>query len=489
MLLDFESLLKVNHLSIKGIIHAGAHYGQEYDVYEKCGVEKVIFIEPCKDALDILKPKFSGNKKVSIFDCAVGSSDTIADMNVERRNKGMSNSLLKPKHHLSQYPEIIFNETEQVKVYKIDTLAFNREEYNLLYMDIQGYELEALKGAIETLKHIDAIYTEVNRHELYEGCAMIEQLDEYLVDFDRVFIDWGGRTWGDAFYVRKKKSRDKIVDVPSRFKLNMKFNYPLDNDKIFEEWFSENVNENDLHDRYYLPVFWTSYYVNNHYGKHQESIDELQNFIDSLDKSKKYFTIVQYDDGILNDISELDIKVFGMSGKNIDYVLPLICKPHDIEFNQEKTIKANFIGKITNPVRSVIMESLKGDSNFYVLDVPHKMYNFCKIIDKSIFTLCPRGYGQTSFRIMESLQYGSIPVYISDEFLLPHEDKVKFTDYGVLVPSKYADSIKEILNDITPEQIKSKQDKIKEVFEKYYTYSGNMKLIVENLKHERSKKI
>ena len=33
----------------------------------------------------------------------------------------------------------------------------------------------------------------------------------------------------------------------------------------------------------------------------------------------------------------------------------------------------------------------------------------------SLFSLCPRGYGPTSFRLYESIQLGSIPVYIAED--------------------------------------------------------------------------
>ena len=124
-------------------------------------------------------------------------------MNVETANQGQSNSLLKPKKHLEQYAWIQFHKTEKVNVYRLDNLIFERKDYNFLNMDIQGYELEALKGAKQTLKSIDYVYTEVNRDEVYENCARVEQLDFFLKDFERVHTNWMGGTWGDSLYLRK----------------------------------------------------------------------------------------------------------------------------------------------------------------------------------------------------------------------------------------------------------------------------------------------
>jgi len=73
-------------------------------------------------------------------------------------------------------------------------------------MDVQGYELEVLKGGLETLKQVDYVYCEVNRDEVYENNAYVEEIDKFLSDYDmtRVETDWAGDIWGDALYIRQK---------------------------------------------------------------------------------------------------------------------------------------------------------------------------------------------------------------------------------------------------------------------------------------------
>ena len=45
---------------------------------------------------------------------------------------------------------------------------------------------------------------EVNRDEVYENCPMIEDIDNFLKDFDfvRVAEVWQSKSWGDALYAR-----------------------------------------------------------------------------------------------------------------------------------------------------------------------------------------------------------------------------------------------------------------------------------------------
>lgn len=204
MLISFKQSIAKHDLRITGVIHVGAHYGQEYQDYAAAGIRQVLFIEPCQYAFKILQNTFTDIPGVKLFKSACGESFSIADMHVEQANHGMSNSLLKPAKHLDQYPSILFTDTEEVEVRPLDEITSHLSTRgNLLVMDVQGFELEVLKGALQTLKQIDYIYTEVNRDEVYENCARVEQLDNFLTDFTRVETNWGGGTWGDAWYIRK----------------------------------------------------------------------------------------------------------------------------------------------------------------------------------------------------------------------------------------------------------------------------------------------
>ena len=79
-------------------------------------------------------------------------------------------------------------------------------KYNFINIDVQGYELNVLKGAEKTLKNIDLIISEINKEEMYKDCAKVEDLDDYLSshNFQRIATYWqqDGGTWGDGLYLK-----------------------------------------------------------------------------------------------------------------------------------------------------------------------------------------------------------------------------------------------------------------------------------------------
>jgi len=205
MLLDLINLSNKYNLNFKGVVHIGAHYGQENKVYDQLGIHHRIFFEPLSSNFSILEQRVDPQYK--LIKKALGNENKRVNMFVEVANKGQSSSILKPVKHLSQYPQIQFPLTEEVEMARLDDLDLDLSNYNFINIDVQGYELEVFKGASKTLENIDFIISEVNRDELYENCAKIWELVEFLTPygFHMQEVDWAGQTWGDAFFLKEQK--------------------------------------------------------------------------------------------------------------------------------------------------------------------------------------------------------------------------------------------------------------------------------------------
>lgn len=206
MLMDLESLIAEYNLRINGVLHVGAHFGQEFHVYDKLGIKNMMFFEPLSSTFRTLQANV-GNRAI-LVNTALGNMEGEIEMFTETQNSGQSSSILEPDHHVVQYPSIRFTGKEKVKITRLDNFVSESDKYNFINIDVQGYELEVFKGGEKFLKSTDYIMTEVNRASLYKGCAKIEELDKFLGDngFKRVETNWAGGTWGDAFYIKQSQS-------------------------------------------------------------------------------------------------------------------------------------------------------------------------------------------------------------------------------------------------------------------------------------------
>jgi len=208
MLIDLHTIIKTAPSKIRGVIHIGAHYGQEYADYLRAGIENMMFFEPVKSTYEKLLEVVVTTDKVRAYNLALGNYTGKAEIFIEKANNGQSCSLLEPGTHLDSYPHIKFDHPkEEIGITTLDNIEFDMSQFNMLNIDIQGYELEALKGAVETLPFIDIIYTEINVGPVYKNCCVVGDLDAFLAayGFERVLTHMAHKTWGDALYLKKQK--------------------------------------------------------------------------------------------------------------------------------------------------------------------------------------------------------------------------------------------------------------------------------------------
>ena len=204
MLLNFPQLVNKYSISASGCIHVGAHHAQEHADYVAAGIKRFVYIEPCAATFNVLKNKFAAHHHIQLFNVACGEVECEQVMYTGSQNEGQSNSLLKMAKHTQIHPGITLPNTELVTVKRLDSLGLAHKGYQLLVMDVQGFEGRALRGARETLKQVNYVYTEVNKDEVYQGCTLVDELDTLLHEFDRVETGaWVGNMWSDALYVRR----------------------------------------------------------------------------------------------------------------------------------------------------------------------------------------------------------------------------------------------------------------------------------------------
>lgn len=202
MIIHENDFLKPYGIKIRGVIEVGAHYAEEYWGMAEGGIENFMFFEPIPANYKKMVFLLPDSEKIKTYNFALGNFTGEVPMFVETAHQGKSCSILRPHLHQVEYPDIVFNGQEIVNIEKLDSISFDRKDYNMLQTDAQGYDLEVLKGAVDTLSHIDFIKVEVHRKELYFDAATIEQIDDFLVGWERIYTYWTG-PWGDAYYIKK----------------------------------------------------------------------------------------------------------------------------------------------------------------------------------------------------------------------------------------------------------------------------------------------
>lgn len=267
-------------------------------------------------------------------------------------------------------------------------------------------------------------------------------------------------------------------------------------EEYFLYYYFKNIEKFKNLKHQYIPVLWTELYL------HAASlVDDLQNDLNELDKDKFYFTVSQHDDAPFQQLPPNTIN-FSAGGNQPNTIpIPLICSPITNVKDVEKDIFCSFVGSITAPLegwglvshnlRMKMLETLV-DKKDYVLK-PKSWTNevkkerqdlFLDLTSRSKFTLCPRGYGATSFRLYEAMQLKSIPVYIYyDKPHLPFVDRINWNDICVLLNIDDIDKLDGILKNISDDRYSEMLKKIEEIYPKYFSLDGMCNGILETLEN------
>ena len=261
-------------------------------------------------------------------------------------------------------------------------------------------------------------------------------------------------------------------------------------EQYFIDFYFKNKKEFDDTGYEFLPICWTDIYLYRN-----NLIPELQKLLNSLDKTKKYFTVSQHDDAPKENLPPNTIK-FSAGGNQPNCVpIPLICSSIPNVKETQKDIFCSFVGSATHPIRMEMLRQLVNKQE-YVLKPKHwspsiedkRKDLFLDVTARSTFSLCPRGYGATSFRLYEAMQLGAIPVYIyTNEPYIPFSFDLNWNDFCVLIDSKSISNIDNILKSISNEKINEMRSQINNVYYNNFTLESTCKRILKYLNYDKNK--
>lgn len=232
----------------------------------------------------------------------------------------------------------------------------------------------------------------------------------------------------------------------------------------------------------YIPVSWTDYY-----GAHGQDREKARSrirewLLPRIENGENYFTIVQHDEGVGIDLPE-NIVVFGAGGEG-DIPVPLP-KPAWFNRNRTRDIRVSFVGRLSGGsnrtgVREKMYGLLKKEKNCYF--GIGTFFEFKDVVERSIFTLCPRGYGRTSFRLLESMAAGSIPIYIWDDVeWLPYKELLDWKKLVISINVSDLEKLPDLLNEYDGIRVKNMRHEIESVYHRYFSIKGIAGRIIDML--------
>jgi FkbM family methyltransferase len=165
----------------RGVLHVGAHTGQEADQYFNLGVN-VVWIEANPSSYERLLQNIGQYPAQKAILALVGSVQGESVNFQISSNDGLSSSLFRFGHK-SGFPQLSMTHSLPLTINRLDNLLSSQEAQDLTHwvLDVQGAELLVLEGAGALLDHCFSLQVEVSLREVYSGGATWNEVNSFLI--------------------------------------------------------------------------------------------------------------------------------------------------------------------------------------------------------------------------------------------------------------------------------------------------------------------
>jgi len=164
------------------VLDIGANRGQFALVARRCFPKaRIISFEPLPVPAGTLRKIFEEDLQVTLHEAAVGPVPGNATIHISRRDD--SSSLLPiTSTQVALFPGTAEATTATVRVAPLREFisAADIQTPALLKLDVQGFELEALRGCEDLLAKFAYVYAECSFVELYAGQALADEVIAWL---------------------------------------------------------------------------------------------------------------------------------------------------------------------------------------------------------------------------------------------------------------------------------------------------------------------
>ncbi|MEL7061504.1 MAG: FkbM family methyltransferase [Acidobacteriota bacterium] len=175
----------------------GANVGARVEIFRALGA-RVIAAEPDTRCLEILHRRFDGDPQVVLVSAGLGAAEGEAEFFVssDRETSSMSAEWIAAvRERLSEFT---WAERRTVKITTLDALVAQHGRPAFCKIDVEGFELEVLRGLSTALPCLSFEYTPERLDPALEALDRLSSLGDYVFSFSREvdFVLDGG--WVDA---------------------------------------------------------------------------------------------------------------------------------------------------------------------------------------------------------------------------------------------------------------------------------------------------
>jgi FkbM family methyltransferase len=164
------------------VVDVGANRGQFALAARECYPEaRIISFEPLPEPAAQFQKIFEEDKNVVLHQAAIGQESGNATIHISQRDD--SSSLLPITSTQNElFPGTLEKSTDEIKIGRLSEFLAVEDitSPSLLKLDVQGFELEALRGSADILHKFNYIYAECSFVELYKGQALADDIIQYL---------------------------------------------------------------------------------------------------------------------------------------------------------------------------------------------------------------------------------------------------------------------------------------------------------------------
>lgn len=193
------------------IVDGGAYKGEMTDLFLlQYGSPVIHAFEADPGRAARLRKKYAGRANVRIHPCALGATNSRIPFNV--LEAGTLSSALAPRSGPEVFRRPGATVVRRVVVDQVRLDGILDGGPDILKLDLQGYELEALKGCGHLLEKTGAISCEVGFVERYEGQPLFDEIDRFLTAAGFELLELyepqghagGPLTHADAVYLNRR---------------------------------------------------------------------------------------------------------------------------------------------------------------------------------------------------------------------------------------------------------------------------------------------